>query len=104
MTDIDPVIHQPVRLKIVASLAALDKREQIDFTALAKLHDLTDGNLGAHLTKLESAGYIRINKSFSNKRPRTQVSLTTTGRTAFAAHVKALEAILRGDFDSDRKG
>ena len=100
MTDIDPVIHQPVRLKIVAALAALDKREQIDFTALAKLHNLTDGNLGAHLTKLESAGYIRINKSFANKKPRTQVSLTAAGRKAFAAHVKALEAILRGDPDA----
>lgn len=96
MTEIDKVIHQPVRLKIVAALAALPKDEQIDFTSIAKMHGLTDGNLGAHLAKLDGEGYVHIAKSFVNKKPRTQVSLSAKGRKAFAAHVKALQEILKG--------
>ena len=102
MSDLDKVIHQPVRLRIVAALAALDKKEQIDFKTLAKMHQLTDGNLGAHLVKLEEAGYIRVNKGFENRKPRTQVSLTASGRKAFAAHVKALKAILDGNLGSGK--
>lgn len=97
MSEIDPIIHQPVRLKIVAALAALDRKEQVDFKSIAKLHGLTDGNLGAHLSKLEDAGYIRVNKEFVDRKPRTQVSLSASGRKAFAAHVKALREILRED-------
>ena len=97
MSKIDKIIHQPVRLKIVAALAALSKDEQIDFRTLSKMHKLTDGNLGAHLAKLEGAGYIQVNKSFIDKKPCTQVSLSAAGRKAFNAHVKALEAILRGE-------
>ena len=103
MNEIDKIIHQPVRLKIVAALDSLPEDEQVDFTAIAKLHGLTDGNLGAHLAKLEGAGYIRIDKSFlENKKPRTQVSLTAVGRRAFAAHVAALQTILQvGDQQGD---
>lgn len=96
VSKIDKIIHQPVRLKIVAALAAMPKGEQIEFKAIAKLHGLTDGNLGAHLAKLDTAGYVRIDKSFVNRKPRTQVCLTASGRKAFKTHVEALQAIIRG--------
>ncbi len=79
----------------MASLAALDLDEQVEFTCLRDLLKATDGNLGAHLAKLEEAGYIRIEKKFIDRKPRTFISATGKGRDAFAGHVAALEAILR---------
>ena len=55
MAQLDNIIHQPVRLQIMSSLVSLDQNEQVNFTHLRKLLKLTDGNLGAHLTKLEQA-------------------------------------------------
>ena len=78
----------------MATLTALGRNEQIDFGSLAKLLELSDGNLGSHLQKLEDAGYVEIEKTFEGKRPKTYVSLTNEGRKAFRAHVKALEQIL----------
>ncbi|MFC1765123.1 winged helix-turn-helix domain-containing protein [Planctomycetota bacterium] len=95
MAGIDNTIHQPVRLRIMASLMALDLDDQVDFTYLKKLLKLTDGNLGAHLGKLEQAGYVQLDKAFVDKKPKTFVSVTGKGRDAFKAHVAALEMILR---------
>ena len=61
----------------------------------AELLEVTDGNLGAHLRKLEEAGYIAVNKTFVERKPRTYVSVTAEGRTVFQEHVTALESILR---------
>jgi DNA-binding MarR family transcriptional regulator len=94
MAELDNVIHQPVRLRIMASLVSLDNGGQVDFTYLKKRLDLTDGNLGAHLTKLEEAGYVRIEKAFVDKKPRTYVQVTGKGRDAFEGHVAALRDIL----------
>ena len=58
MAQLDNIIHQPVRLQIMSALVALETGEQVDFVHLRKILDLTDGNLGAHLTKLENAGYV----------------------------------------------
>jgi DNA-binding MarR family transcriptional regulator len=95
MAELDNIIHQPVRLQIMSSLVALDLNEQVDFTYLRNLLEVTDGNLGAHLARLEEAGYIRIDKTFVDRKPKTFVSATGKGRDAFAGHVAALEAILR---------
>jgi DNA-binding MarR family transcriptional regulator len=95
MADLDNVIHQPIRLRIMASLVSLDPDEQVDFTYLKRLLDLTDGNLGAHLVKLEEAGYVRLVKIFVNKKPKTFVIATGKGRDAFAEHVAALQDILK---------
>ncbi|MGB2808557.1 MAG: transcriptional regulator, partial [Sedimentisphaerales bacterium] len=71
MPEINTIIHQPARLKIMASLIALDPGEQVDFVYLRKILNLTDGNLGAHLAKLENAGYVKIQKTFISRKPRT---------------------------------
>ena len=78
----------------MATLMSLRKTEQIDFGSLGKLLELSDGNLGSHLQKLEVASYVEIEKTFEGKRPKTFVALTAEGRKAFRAHVKALEKIL----------
>lgn len=94
MATLDPIIHQPVRLRIMAALTALDDDAQMDFVALRDLLEVTDGNLGAHLRKLEEAGYVSIEKTFVARKPRTYVSVTPEGRRAFEEHVKALKEIL----------
>ncbi len=95
MARLDQIIHQPVRLRLMAALVALDPDSQVDFTYLRDLLDLTDGNLGAHLRKLEQAGYVKLEKTFVARKPRTYVSATAKGRRAFAEHVSALEEIIR---------
>ncbi len=95
MTALNETIHQPVRLRIMASLVTLEPTVEVDFSHLRDLLQVTDGNLGAHLRKLEEAGYIAINKTFVERKPRTFVAATTEGRKVFADHVAALEAILK---------
>ena len=95
MADLDNLIHQPGRLRIVSSLSTLSEDESLEFTFLRDLHDLTDGNLGAHLRKLEEAGYVSLEKTFVERKPRTFIALTRKGRKAFGEHVEALEQILK---------
>jgi len=94
MSKIDPIIHQPVRLRMMAALNAIKYDEQMDFVLLRNLLGATDGNLGAHLQKLEEAGYIEIEKKFIGRKPRTLVSASDKGRSAFRSHVQALKAII----------
>jgi len=94
MTQLDNIIHQPARLQIMSSLMTLDPREQVDFVYLRKILKLTDGNLGAHLAKLEDAGYVRIEKTFVSRKPRTFISATGKGRDAFDLHIAALRQII----------
>ncbi len=96
MAQLNNIIHQPARLKIMSSLSALDPDEQVDFTYLKKLLKLTDGNLGAHLAKLEEADYIKIGKTFVDRKPKTYIKLTGKGRDAFDEHIKALKKIIKG--------
>ncbi len=96
MPDLDPVIHQPVRLRIMASLAALHETESVEFTFLRELLGVTDGNLGAHVRKLEEEGYLLVEKTFVQRKPRTYIALSDKGRKAFKGHVTALESILGG--------
>lgn len=88
---LDELIHQPVRLSIVATLA---HAERVDFAFLRDHLALGDSNLSRHLTALEEAGYIRVEKVFERKRPRTWLSLAPAGRAAFEAHVAALRRIV----------
>ena len=94
MSHFDELIHQPVRLQVMAALNALDEESQLDFGTLKELLSVTDGNLATHLRKLEDAGYVRITKTFVGRRPRTYVSITPKGRRAFSEHVQALHEIL----------
>lgn len=94
MEQPDATIHQPVRLKIMAALKALPDREQIEFVRLKSLVGATEGNLGAHLTTLEQAGYIDVEKDFDGRKPRTRVRLARAGRRAFDAYVEYLREIV----------
>ena len=88
------IIHQAVRLRIMASLNTLASGEAIEFTKLKGLVDATDGNLGSHLDALERAGYVAIEKRFAGKKPQTRIKATPSGRRAFAEHVAYLREIL----------
>ncbi|HTX78246.1 MAG TPA: transcriptional regulator [Longilinea sp.] len=95
MAQLNELIHQPVRLRIMAALVALEPGNEVDFSYLGGLLEVTDGNLGAHLRKLEEAGYIAVNKTFVERKPRTYVAVTSEGRRVFQEHVAALESILK---------
>jgi DNA-binding MarR family transcriptional regulator len=92
----DELIHQSLRLKIMASLYAGRNAEPLEFTRLRALTEATDGNLGSHLATLEKAGYVQIDKDFVGKRPRTRVSVTDTGARAFRHHIAYLRDVLDG--------
>ena len=94
MAGPDEIIHQSVRLKIMAALNAAGRSAAIEFTRLKSLLETTDGNLGAHLETLAKAGYVAIEKRFEGKRPQTRIRATAAGRKAFADHVAYLRAIL----------
>ena len=95
MAELNETIHQPVRLRIMAALVTLEPGNEVDFSYLRDLLQVTDGNLGAHLRKLEEAGYIAVNKTFIERKPRTFVAATAAGRKVFQEHVAALESILK---------
>jgi len=92
----DEIIHQSLRLKIMATLNALPRGDKIEFPRLKALLKATDGNLGAHIGTLETARYIAIEKDFADRKPRTRVSLTATGRRAFESHVAYLRDLIDG--------
>jgi DNA-binding MarR family transcriptional regulator len=94
MTEPDEVIHQSMRLRIVAALNALPAGEAMEFAALKSTLGATDGNLGAHLATLEKTGYINVTKEFVGRKPKTSVSLTRAGRRAFDRHVNFLKELL----------
>ena len=94
MGELNAIIHQPVRLRIMSSLVALDGGEQVDFTYFRQLLKLTDGNLGSHLGKLEGAGYVEIEKTFVSRKPHSYITVTGKGRDAFDDHITALKAIM----------
>lgn len=94
MAELNPLIHQPTRLRIMAALVGMDDGDKADFTFLRDLLGLTDGNLSVHLQRLEEAGYVAVEKTFVGRRPRTWIWAAPEGRAAFAAHVDALEQII----------
>lgn len=90
--NLDKVIHERARLGIMSMLAAVDG---IGFVELKRSLELTDGNLSVHLRILEEAGYVGVEKSFADRKPRTEVSITRKGRAAFKAYVDVLDSIVR---------
>lgn len=90
--DLDPVVHQRVRLGILSALAA---GGTTSFTDLKTVLDLTDGNLSVHARKLEEAGYVEVQKSFADRTPLTEYALTAAGRRALAAYLDEMEAIIQ---------
>jgi len=93
--EIDPTIHERVRLSIAAALAA---SPELSFNGLKSMLNLTDCNLSVHARTLEEAGYIVIQKSFQGRRPLTTMRLTLKGRRAFQRYVDTLRQIIdRGE-------
>jgi DNA-binding MarR family transcriptional regulator len=93
---LDPVIHAPARLRIVATLAALPNGDTLAFTRLQDMLDLTPGNLITHLRKLEDAGYLTSETAGNGRASRTSIALTGQGRAALDAYTNALRDLLRG--------
>ena len=94
--ELDPVIHAPARLRIVATLKALPDGDTLSFPRLQDMLDLTPGNLITHLRKLEVAGYLTTDTTGNGRASRTSIALTHRGRTAFDAYAVALRDLLDG--------
>jgi DNA-binding MarR family transcriptional regulator len=90
ITEVDRIIHEPARLMILAYLYVV---ESADFLFLMRQTGLTRGNLSSHLSKLEAAGYVAIEKEFVDKIPRTLLRLTTSGRAAFRQYRQSMRQV-----------
>ena len=88
---IDKLIHEPARFSIMAHLYVI---ESADFLFLMRQTGLTKGNLSSHMSKLEAAGYIKVEKEFVNKKPHTMLSLSNEGRTAFQDYRARMKRVL----------
>jgi DNA-binding MarR family transcriptional regulator len=88
--QLDPAIHPPTRFSIMAMLVAADK---VEFRFVRDTVEISDSGLSQHVTTLERAGYVKVKKGQSGRRPRTWLSATRAGRTAFAAHLAVLNQI-----------
>jgi DNA-binding transcriptional ArsR family regulator len=93
---LNPVIHAPARLRIVATLATLPDGDELSFTRLQDILDLTPGNLITHLRKLEDAGYVSTEKTGNGTAGKTTVALTGEGRKALDVYTQALRGLLDG--------
>ena len=91
--EIDPLIHSATRLKVMTYLYLI---ENIDFVYLQRVTDISWGNLSKHLTKLEEAGYVEMEKTFENKKPKTLIWLSDDGREAFQQYKDNLQLIFEG--------
>ena len=90
LSEIDKIIHEPARLMLMAYLYVI---ESADFLFLERQTGLTRGNLSSHISKLERAGYVEVQKEFVNKIPRTLFRLTDKGRKAFQEYRKKMKQI-----------
>jgi DNA-binding transcriptional ArsR family regulator len=93
LPELNPVIHGKLRLAVLSLLSTVDEAE---FTWLREKTGATDGNLGAHLLKLEEAGYLRVEKKFVHRKPVTLYRMTRSGRKALTEYVQALKTLLGG--------
>jgi DNA-binding MarR family transcriptional regulator len=88
VADLDRLIHEPARLALMALLYVV---ESADFTFLMNQTGLTWGNLSTHMSKLEEAGYLEVEKSFKGRRPNTTLRLTPRGRKAFQEYARKMK-------------
>ncbi len=90
LTQLDRLVHEPARLAVMALLYVIDSA---DFIFLMNQTGLTWGNLSAHMSKLEEAGYLEVEKSFKGRRPNTTLRLTPQGRAAFQAYALKMKQV-----------
>lgn len=91
--DIDRVVHDPTRLRILSCLFVVDAA---DFLFLMRQLGLTQGNLSSHMTRLEAANYVHVEKGFENRRPKTLLRLTPEGRAAVERYAIQMQRLLTG--------
>jgi len=91
LAEIDKLIHEPARLMILATLNVV---ESADFLFVERQTGLTRGNLSAHMSKLENAGYISITKEFVDKIPRTLLRITADGHAALLDYTRNMRQVL----------
>jgi DNA-binding MarR family transcriptional regulator len=91
LPDLDRLIHERMRLGIISALAA---NSSLSFNDMKRLLKTTDGNLSVHARKLEDAGYIACSKSFEGRMPKTEYSLTASGRKALEKYLNHMEALI----------
>lgn len=92
LAELDPMIHERIRLGIVSALAVNDR---LSFNELKRLLNTTDGNLSVHARKLEEAGYLGCDKYFDGRVPKTEFRLTATGRKSLQRYLDRMEEIIR---------
>lgn len=92
LPDFDPLIHERIRLGILSALAV---NESLTFNDLKQLLNTTDGNLSVHARKLEDATYVRCNKSFDGRTPRTTYELTANGKKALEKYLDHMESLIK---------
>ena len=92
LANLDRMVHEPARLAVMSLLYVL---ESADFTFLMNQTELTWGNLSAHMSKLEEAGYIEVEKVFKDRRPNTTLRLTPKGRTAFHEYTQKMKRVFQ---------
>ena len=90
--ELDPVIHERMRLGIISALAV---RDSLTFSELKRLLEATDGNLSVHARKLEEANYVVCTKGFEGRVPRTEYRITSAGRRALERYLDQMEQIIR---------
>ncbi|RMG99692.1 MAG: transcriptional regulator [Chloroflexi bacterium] len=100
LLNVDRIIHEPARLMIMAILSAT---ESADFLYLLNATGLTRGNLSSHLTKLEKAGYVQIEKTFVGKIPRTICRLTPAGSEALELYLNQMQTVLNKTITNTEK-
>jgi len=93
MSELDPHVHQPTRLRILMILSGV---ASADFSFLLNTLGLTKGNLSSHMSRLEEAGYVEVAKSFNGKVPNTAYSLTRRGRSSLDEYWRAIDEIRHG--------
>jgi DNA-binding MarR family transcriptional regulator len=76
-------------------MSALAVNDSLDFTSLKEYLEVTDGNLATHLKRLEKEGFIRVHKTFIDRKPNISYQMTDAGRAAFDRHLKVLEQIIQ---------
>lgn len=91
INEIDKLIHEPARLNIMAHLYVI---ESADFTFLMNQTGLTRGNLSSHMSKLEEAGYLEVEKKFVRKKPQTMLKLAQKGRDAFKSYMRNIKQFM----------
>ncbi len=99
LSGIDRLIHEPARMLIMSLLMVVDSA---DFVFLMRQTGLTAGNLSSHLSRLEEAGYVKVEKQFVGKKPNTMLRLTRNGRQAFDRYRERLSQVL--EVQTDEQG